>query len=508
MQAFLKFFGILVGLLVALVIAAALYVQNANHLKPELEALIAERTGIEVTLGGDLSWQLWPPIQLTASQVTAADAGRTIRIEQLALSMDVQAFWQDMSKWRVDEFHLTDTELQQDGQTIRLAKLDLTDFAPNTPADLSMSGEIQASAEAPAYPFTVDGEVTYAPASDTQVEQLSFNQTRFSTTGVEGVCDVDVRDNPRVPSGLPAAKETDLLPLETLLSYDVIGDCAWSEITLDEQTFTDIETKITNLRHSLNLYIQAPDFFSGSMITEVDITLWPTPVRWHVLPELTNVDSKQLLDWRNRSIDWRALFATNSDMTFTGNSLDELYKTVSADSQLDGQPGQIDITGLKKQLANIALLTRQGESVADWPDIWNYQNMTGSLITRGENQVFDFVLDHLHINGEGKINYLTETVDMLAHVTIGAAPEGSPYRVNPILEDTPLPFRCRGPSADVKCKLDEDATKSMIARALSGGDDTGLRRKLEQKIDEEVPEEYREAAKGLLDILGRALEDN
>ena len=47
--------------------------------------------------------------------------------------------------------------------------------------------------------------------------------------------------------------------------------------------------------------------------------------------------------------------------------------------------------------------------------------------------------------------------------------------------------------------------KALIATALTGEADNGLRRKLEEKIDEEVPEEFRGVARDLLDILGRAL---
>lgn len=508
MRVLLKFLGVLVGLAVALVVALLIYVQDANHLKPELQTLISERTGIDVTLGGDVSWQLWPPIQLTALDITALDQGRTITAQELRLAMDLGAFWQDMDKWRVDEFHLVNTKLTDGDQVVTVSQLDLTNFAPGEPAKLDLVGSVQASAEAASYPFDIKGTVIYSQPTNATTERLRFTDTTFASTGIRGTCDLDVRDNPRLPAEPIVSHPNDLLPIETLLSYEVLGDCMWSEVTLDGYAFKNVETKITNIGNSLNLYIQAPEFFAGSMISEVDVTLTPQPIRWQVMPELIDVDSKQLLEWRSNSLDWTALFATHSDINFSGNTLEALYSTIAADSRLDGQPGQIDITNLKRQLANIAIITRKGETVADWPDVWNYQEMIGNLQTRGQNQTFNFILDHLTIDGEGKVNYAAETMDMLANITIGPAPEDSPYRVNPILQDTPLPFRCRGPTTDVKCKLDENATKNLVARALRSDDDTGLRRKIEQKIDDEVPEEYREAAKGLLDILGRALEDN
>ena len=62
----------LIGLvvLIALVVgAAAWWLQDANRLKPNLERLLSEQSGAAVSIRGDLSWQLFPPIELTAESV-------------------------------------------------------------------------------------------------------------------------------------------------------------------------------------------------------------------------------------------------------------------------------------------------------------------------------------------------------------------------------------------------------------------------------------------------------
>ena len=89
------------------------------------------------------------------------------------------------------------------------------------------------------------------------------------------------------------------------------------------------------------------------------------------------------------------------------------------------------------------------------------------------------------IDGGGKTDYANGTSDIRANVTFGPAPEGNPYKVNDYLVDVPIPFRCRGATAELDCQLDDKAAQRIVARALTGSKDTGLRRKLEEKIEED-----------------------
>ena len=289
-------------------------------------------------------------------------------------------------------------------------------------------------------------------------------------------------------------------------SHDLIADCDLARLTVGTETFQQASLRTTNTAGRHNSFLEVKDFLGGSLVTEVDINLTETPIRWTVLPEMDQVDSKRLIEWRNSNVHWIANFALTSDMELRGNTREALAESVRASSDFNGGQGEIDITAIKQQLAQLAALTRRTDEVASWPDTWAYEEFIGNWRVNGRNQELELKLDNMLIEADGTIDWLTDEVDLLANVTFGEPREGSPYRVNPLLQDTPLPMRCRGPAADIKCRLDSDATQRLIARALQQDDDTGLRRKLEEKIDEEVPEEYRDAARGLLDLLGRALE--
>jgi uncharacterized protein involved in outer membrane biogenesis len=83
---------LIVSLLVIVAAIAGVWwlLSDANRYKAQLVELVHARTGLAVTIDGDLSWRLWPPVQLVAHGVTAdwtSDAttplltARTLRLD-------------------------------------------------------------------------------------------------------------------------------------------------------------------------------------------------------------------------------------------------------------------------------------------------------------------------------------------------------------------------------------------------------------------------------------------
>ncbi|NKC00671.1 MAG: hypothetical protein GKR90_19560 [Pseudomonadales bacterium] len=505
MRIFIRFVSFTVAIVLATFVAAYFYLQNTDRLKPDVEALIADQTGVDVKIHGDLRWQLFPPLTLQIEDLEVTDAGRHTRAAALDLKLDLSAMWQDVNKWKVSALQLTNTSITEDGNVTKITQLVLTDFTPGEPASLSIEGNHLTAGEEIPIAGTLVGTITYQPATEMSREAIKLTDTTITSDQLTAVCDIDALDNGSSPPEAGVSDEA-LLPVATLRGLDVIADCVMTELTVGTETFTGGDLKITNLTDNLNVFAEIKDFLGGSVITEIDVDLAAQPIRWRILPEVDGVDSKRLIDWTNRSVHWVAPLGLTGEITMQGNTEAELMNSISSDQVFDGGQGELDVSALKQQMAHLAAITRSSDSFAKWPDTWVYETFIGKLETRGQNQVLNIQLDNLFIDGEGIYDYTTDKINMLANVTFREAPEGSPYVVNPILQDTPLPMRCSGASQDIKCKLDNDATKTLIASALKSDSDTGLRRKLEKKIDEKVPEEYRDTARSLLDAIGRALD--
>ena len=97
-------------------------------------------------------------------------------------------------------------------------------------------------------------------------------------------------------------------------------------------------------------------------------------------------------------------------------------------------------------------------------------------------------------------------LDMLAELQFTTLTEGQMFDVNPLLMDLPIPVRCVGSADAPTCRLVGDAAQRIVAKVLTSDENSALRAKIDEKIEEQVPEEYRDAARGLLDLLGGAIE--
>ena len=362
--------------------------------------------------------------------------------------------------------------------------------------------------EEPPTSGVLTGQLTYWPGDDTKQRRLEFVDTRLTSDTATGVCNAQAAENLNAPADLPEPGKDDILPIDTLLSYNFDIRCALDTLTIGTETFADSQLDLTNENGHTHTTLGVASFLGGSLSGTADINANKAPVTWHVVPDLKNVDSQRLMDWTDQRLQWIAPIVLNSSVTLAGNTEDELAQSVRAQTDFDGGKGQLNIAKIKEQLLRLATLTRKREEVESWQDMWNYESFVGNWQINGPQHMLEFVLDNMQVQAEGEYDYAKETIDLRGEVIIGEALDSTPFKINPLLQDTPIPIRCRGPVDDPECKVDERASKNLIAKALQRNDESGLRRKIEEKIDEEVPEQYREAARNLLDLLGRTLEDD
>lgn len=508
MGLFLRIVGMLFAGIIVLLIIAAYWIQDANNLKPELEALIAENSGYTATFKGDISWQLFPPLRLQVQQLELRQEDEFISVGDLQVTMDVSAMWEDINQWQVSQLQLRDTTRRKADASTQIDTLTVSDFRPQQPAAFALTGEHLSKPGDEPFAAILEGTFIYYPATATKGQRIALTDTQVDTAIASGLCQADVTELLKPAATAPVEREDDLLPLATLLGYNLTADCQLSALTLNNQTFERSNVSLTNVAGQTNVLLDVKDFLGGTLVADVDVDAAASPVAWTVVPDLQNVDSQRLLEWTEQNLQWIAPVAFNSTIRMYGNSTAELANSVQATSEFDGGQGQLNIATLKQQLMRIALLVRQTEELEQWPDVWDYQEFTGRWNINGPVHDMKFAIDNMSVDANGEYDYLGDAMDMLLNVTVHEPPEDSPFNVNPLLQGTPIPVRCTGPSTEPKCRLEEDAVQQLVARALTQGDDSGLRRKLEEKIDEEVPEEYRDAARGLLDLLGRALEDN
>lgn len=500
MLKFLRWLVIALAVVVVLAVAAAYYLlQDPNRFKPQIEATIEEQTGARVDLGDDLSWVIFPPLALSASDITADYEGSHYQLDRLRLKLDLMSVLRNRSidEWEVEALTVNGLQVDQEGSRTRVEYLELRNFRPAVPSPFK-ARLVQQPAEGPELPLSLDGLVAFDPNTN----KASVKDTRFETTDASGVCNLTATYK---PGAQPPDPDDAIIPVSIWRSVDWSGDCLLDRLTLENEDFRNVTVTLANTGARSTTEVQIPEFFQGSAAATVDIDASATPVRWRVKPDLARADSTEVMAWLNQRLKWIAPLAYSGEITMTGNTEEELIHSVKGKTVFDGGQGRIDISQIKQPLLKLASLVKDADRIAAWPDLWSYQRLVGDWKIDGTHHELDFALDNLAATIKGTYDPLADALDANVQFLFENNPDISGFDVNPLLLGLPIPVTCKGSLEAPKCGVTREGTKELVAAVLTSEQGSDLRQELDRKIDEEVPEEYRDAARGLLDMLGDSL---
>lgn len=305
-----------------------------------------------------------------------------------------------------------------------------------------------------------------------------------------------------VPTAADPTLDEPVLPLEFIRTNDWNGKLAVNQLLYKGATFKNARIVSTNSAGDVDATIDLPDFFGGSALANVKVDARSETPQWQVAPKLTNVNSTALLAWLDKPYDWVALFLAGAELTLQGNTTRELTRSLSGHTTFDGGQGTLDIAEIKRQALAISSFAGGTELVNAWPERLKYQRFTGTWDAKGAKQDLNVALDNLTLHANGTLDALADDMDMTVTITVTDDPKYNSFKVSPLLTGLPLPVRCRGSIDEPKCGADEAGTRKLVAQALSGSNPE-MKAKLDQAIDEKVPEQYRDAARSLLEMLNK-----
>ena len=304
------------------------------------------------------------------------------------------------------------------------------------------------------------------------------------------------------PVSVDPSLDEALLPLEAIRTNDWDGKLAIGELVQDGATFRNATIASSNAAGVSNTAINLPHFFGGTASTQLKIDANGNAPQWTLTPKMDHVDSQALMAWLGEKYDWIASILASGEMSMRGNTARELISSLTGHTTFDGGQGIINVAQIKDAALAVAKIAGGTDKVEKWPDRLKYKRFTGVWDTKGQQQSIDVALDNLTLKAQGKVDLLADDMDLRATVTVNDDPKYASFKVNSTMTGLPLPIRCKGSIASPRCGADEDGTRQLVARALSG-QDPEMKKKLDKAIDEKVPAEYRDAARSLLEMLNK-----
>jgi len=299
-------------------------------------------------------------------------------------------------------------------------------------------------------------------------------------------------------SGIAAdpAMDEPILPLEQIRMLDWDGRAVIERLIYDKATFPNARVTTTNKGGRIRGQVELPEFLGGRADAEWDVDATGTP-KWTLKPRLERVDSESLLAFLGQKYTWAALLLGNSDLTMSGNTARELTSSLRGTTNFDGGQGRLDISQIRQQALAIASLAGGTERVSAWPEILDYKRFTGTWAVDGFQHDLKVLLDNLALGLDGTFDPFTEALDMALRVTVLENTEYQSFNIDPLLMGVEMPIRCGGTLSAPKCKADEEGVKNLLLKAVSGKS-PALEKKLDEAVEEKVPEQYKETARSLL----------
>ena len=299
--------------------------------------------------------------------------------------------------------------------------------------------------------------------------------------------------------------EEPLLPLEALRDIDWQGTLNIAALVYDGAPFPNTRIETTNRAGMIEAALNMPSFFGGTATSDISIDASRDQPLWRITQSLSKVDSEPLMTWLDQRLYWAALLLADGEFEMRGNTERELVSSIAGRSQFDGGQGTMDITQLKQAVVAIAQLAGGSERINAWPERLNYQRLNGDWLVDGQKHTLDVALDNMELSMTGTYDPFADVMDMHIDLTIQDNPDLNTFQINSVLMGLAIPVRCKGPSASPTCRADQAGVQALITDALTAEAGSEASERLEDVIEEQVPEEYQDAARQLLQGFGDML---
>ena len=468
----------------------AWFVQDANRLKPALVTQLERLTGVPIEIRGDLAWQFMPRLWLGAEELYATHVGRAWSAGRLAVRPDIVSLVRNPGspdRWQIEEAVMRDLAVDDaGGDLIQAPRLILRNIGLGNPAPVEAL-----------VVYTPEGRepVEVALAGTLIVEPVRFSARDFSfrMPAAAGTCDLQAMPNGKLWPPLAPA-ENEILPVGILRAYDWDGRCDIERVEHRGEAIENVVVVLDNKEGGGILSVDAPEFLGGRAQLEVIVQADTLPVTWNLRPVFAGVDSRRLAAWLEGGSLIAAPVDYGGDIRLQGNTPIALAASINAETRFSTGPGEIDGGAMSEPLAEVSTLLNSGGSAKGVPAKIDYENLDGVWIVDGERHSLELSLDSLRLEAEGDYLVDADKLDLRGVIDPGGSIEKWGLGLAPALAGAHFHFLCRGSAADPGCRLDVKRTLLDAGAAEGSAVARGL-------IDEHVPEEYRTAARSLLDSL-------
>ncbi len=287
-----------------------------------------------------------------------------------------------------------------------------------------------------------------------------------------------------------------LIPFEMIRTRTLDATVRVATLEHAGQVFTDTKSTIKNLHWTLAT-VTNTNAFDGRIVLRTNTKL-KEDGETRIRAALEKLDASQLIEYEGFS----GRLSANTDLTFTGHSLNAIEETLTGKSNFNVANGTLDVRAIKNLAGTIERLSGKPSPISEWPDVMPFKRMVGEhrfIEGTRSGQVFSAEFENLQLSALGGFNLSSQSLgyDVSA---IFNAPKAGQFDVGDDLIGVRWPMTCEGqfsePPADL-CFGQEGAISDIVSRIAAQELKRRGNEKLQEVLGDKVPDEYRELTEEL-----------
>lgn len=291
--------------------------------------------------------------------------------------------------------------------------------------------------------------------------------------------------------------DSEMIPVETLRETNIDGRFTIGALQYETWTATDIKLEVKNQRQQLSV-ISSAKAYAGSINFNLNSNYASATPNTASAFAVTGVDITKALEFDSIT----GTLELNANHTFKGSMMSELVNSLNGKSTFSIADGTLDVRPIKKIAAIFDGLQGSESGIGAWPDMLPFDFLQGDHNFKTgitEDQTLNASVENMRITGQGGIDYFANS--MIYDLDATLLETAGQFKVSQSLVGISFPLHCEG-SLDAEpmelCLPDRSAITKLIKdlatqKLKQQGSDA-----LQKKIDEQVPDELKEKAKGLL----------
>ena len=290
------------------------------------------------------------------------------------------------------------------------------------------------------------------------------------------------------------------LPVELISSISLLGGISVESVTINDIRLQDVKV-FTNIEDGvLDIEVPPISLFEGSTQGTIRLSTRGGAPELEVTQTISKASLSKLSPLISRFNGVSGFLQAESSYTATGDTVEEMLDSLSGNSAFRITDSSVDIGVIKQVFTAIAALSPNGEAIQQWPDVIRFSDMSGYLILEDgltSQQEVRLRMDNFDISGSGRIDPDAKNFDYDLLFTVLGAPYTQTIPIDELYHNVPWPVDCSAAFADDVsryCRADFTRVRDIFSQIGANA----LHNELQDIITDQVPEQFRDSARGLL----------